>query len=207
MANDSSAVSETRLTLPSRLAFKVLPLALMTYAVVLWISWVIGAGRVQAVVITFGWVVASSHELLTARPQHRFQHFRWSFDHTVRALVGQIVWLGLPWLHSNYPDAWFCAPIAVSPTLMATGAALAVCWPLYLFLDRQRRRQESPCRTEFAAAVLYSSFFLVSGHLVFAAIAYVASALVVADLVKRARWSLRRVPAVVSLCPEPHRVL
>jgi len=207
MANDSSAVSETRLTLPARLAIKILPLAFITYAVAQWISWTLGIGRVQAVVITFAWVVASTHELLTARPHHRFQEFRWSLDHNVRALGGRVACVGLPWMHSNYPDAWFCVPIAVSPTLMATGAVLAVCWPVYLFIDRQRRRPESPCRSEFAAAVLYSSFFLVSGHLVFAAIAYVAGALVIADLVKRARWSFRRVPAVVSLCPEPHRSL
>jgi hypothetical protein len=201
MGHDVSAVRLNRLMLPSRLTLKVLPIAFMTFAVAGWMSAVLGKGKLQAIVITFSWVVASGLEFLVARPQQRFQKFRWSLDHNVRAVGGQIVWLGLPWLHGRYPDAWFCAPVTVSPALAATGAVLAACWPLYLFMDR-RWRQQSACGSDFAASVLYCCFFLLSGHLVFAAIAFVAVGNLVADDVKRERWPFRRVPAVVSLCPE-----
>jgi hypothetical protein len=194
-------MTEDTLMLPSRLTLKILPIAFMTFAVAEWISAVLGKGKLQAIVITFSWVVASGLEFLLAHPQQRFQKFRWSLDHNVHTLGSQIVWFGLPWLHGSYPDAWFCAPVAVSPALAATGAVLAACWPLYLLMDRQRRR-ESACGSNFAAAVLYCCFFLLSGHLVFAAIAYIAVANLIADDVKRERWPFQRVPAVLSLCPE-----
>lgn len=185
----------------SRLMLKALPIAFMTFAVAEWMSAVLGKGKLQAIVITFSWVVASGLEFAVARPPQRFQKFRWSLGHNVRTFGAQIAWLGLPWLHGRYPDAWFCVPVVVSPALAATGAVLAACWPLYVFMDRRRRR-ESACGSDFSAAVLYCCFFLLSGHLVFAAIAYIAVANLIADDVKRERWPFRRVPAVLSLYPE-----
>lgn len=187
--------------LPSRLTLKILPIAFMTFAVAEWMLAVLGKGKLQAIVITFSWVVASGLEFLTTKPQQPLQKSRPSLDPNVRTFGGQIVWFGLPWLHGSYPDAWFFAPVVVSPALAATGAVLAVCWPLYLFMDRRRRR-ESACGSNFASAVLYFSFFLLSGHLVFATIAFVAGAHLIADDLKRERWPFRRVPAAPSLCPE-----
>ncbi|HMF93563.1 MAG TPA: hypothetical protein VKE96_04680 [Vicinamibacterales bacterium] len=201
MGHDVSAVTQNRLTLSSRLTLKILPIAFMTFAVAEWMSGLIGKGKLQATVITFSWVVASSQELLTARPQQRFQKFRWSLDHCVRTFGGQIVWLGLPWMQGSHPDAWFCSPVVVPPALAGIGAVLAMCWPLYLFLDRRKRR-ESACSSTLAAAVVYCCFFLVSGHLVFAAVTCVAVANLIADNVKRERPPVRQVPAVLSLCPE-----
>jgi hypothetical protein len=185
----------------SRLLLKALPIAFMTFAVAEWMSAVLGNGKLQAIVITFSWVVASGLEFVVARPPHRFPKFRWSLDHNVRTFGAQIAWLGLPWLHGRYPDAWFCVPVVVSPALAATGAVLAACWPLFVFMDRRRRR-ESACGADFSAAVLYCCFFLLSGHLVFAAIAYVAVGNLIVDGVNGERWAFRRASAVLSLCPD-----
>lgn len=198
MRTDFAAVTHNRLTLSSRLTLKILPIAFMTFAVAEWMSSVIGKGKLPAIVITFSWVVASGQDLLTSRPRQRFQKFRWSLDYSVRTFGGQIVWLGLPWLQGSYPDAWFCAPVVVAPALAATGAVLAMCWPVCLFLDR-RQRGESACRSEFGAPVLYSSFFLLSGHLLFAAIACVAIVDLIADEMKRGPASFRRVAAVLAV--------
>jgi len=199
MSNDVSPVTQNRLTLSSRLTLRILPIAFMTFAVAEWMSGLIGKGKLQAIVITFAWVIASGQELLAARPHQRFQRFRWSLDHCVRTFGGQIVWLGLPWMQGSYPDAWFCAPVVASPALAAIGAVLAICWALYLSLDRRQGRESA---SKLAAAVLYCCFFLVSGHLAFAAIAYVAVAKLIADDMKRERLPFRQVPAVLSLCHE-----
>jgi len=201
MDNDVSAVTRKRLMLSSRLTLKILPIAFMTFAVAEWMAGLVGKGKLQAIVITFSWVITSGQELLTARPQQRFPKFCWSLDHSVRTFGGQIVWLGLPWVQGTYPDAWFCAPVVMSSALAAIGAVLAVCWPLYLFVDRRQGR-ESACSSKLAAPVLYCSFFLVSGHLAFAAIACVAVAKLIADDLKRERLPFRQLPAVLSLCPE-----
>jgi len=191
---------------PTRLALKILPTAIMTFAVAGWMSAVVGAGKLPAIVVTFAWVAASGHELLTARSPQQIQEFRWSLDHIFRALGGQVVWLGLPWLQSAHPDAWLCVPVSISPTLASTGAILAMCVPLYPFMARLRGRQISAAYySTFGGAVLHCCFFLVSGQLVFAAIAYVAVGILLADRVKRRQWSCG-VPAALSLCvADPHR--
>jgi len=191
---------------PTRLALKILPTAFMTFAVAGWMSGVVGAGRLPAIVVTFAWVTASGHDLLTARSTQKIHEFRWSLDHICRALGGLVVWLGLPWVQSVHPDAWFSVPVSISPTLAATGAIVAMCLPLYPFMARLQGRQISAAYySPFRGAVLHCSFFLVSGQLVFAAIAYVAVGILLADLVKRRQWSCD-MPAALSLCvANPHR--
>ena len=192
--------------MPTRLALKILPTAFMTFAVAGWMSAVVGAGKLPAIVVTFAWVTASGQELLTAQSPQKIQEFRWSLDHIFRALGGLVVWLGLPWVQSAHPDAWFCVPVSISPTFAATGAILAMCFPLYPFMARLRGRQISAASySPFRGAVLHCSFFLVSGQLVFAAIAYIAVGILLADRVKRRQWSCG-VPAALSLCvADPHR--
>src|SRR5262252_5601135 len=197
MTTDCAAVTHQGMASPSRFARKALPIAFMTFAVAQWLPAVLGTGKLQAVVITFSWVIANGEKLLTAvGANRRFPVFPSSFEVNVRMLGGQMVWWGLPWMQASYPDAWFSMPLLVSPPLMVIGATLAVCWPPYLFLGR--RRHGPAFGSEVAATVLYFSFFLLAGHLVFAAIACLAGARLVANVLASVRWSLRPVGAGLS---------
>jgi len=189
MTTDCAAITHKALS-PSRIALKALPIAFLTFAVADWMPAMLGTGKLQAIIITFSWVIASGEELLTAAgPNGRFPIFPSSFDQNIRTLGGQIVWWGLPWLQASYPGAWFSTPVAVSSPLIVIGAMLAVCWPPCLFLGR--RRHGPAFGSEIAGPVLYFSFFLLSGHLAFGAIACLACTSLVATYPAIMRWTLR----------------
>ncbi len=170
--------------LRSRLTVKMMPSVIMTFAIAQWVSGVLGAARLETMVIAFAWTIATGRQFMTSRPGE-LQKFRWSVDAVLSALGGQILWVVLPCVQFAYPDAWFCAPLTIPPTLAATGMVVAVCWPLHPFVMRLQAWLASAQRSEFDAPVLYCSFFLLSGNLVFAASAYAS---VVTLFASRVNW-------------------
>ena len=178
IALPSYLVSNGSINIPirTRLAVKMMPTVIVTFAIAQWVSRVLGTARLETMVIAFAWATATGHQLLISRPMERAQGFRWSLDTVLSALGGQILWVVLPCVQFAYPDAWFCAPLTIPPTLVATGMVAAVCWPLHPFVMRLRAWHASARHSEFDAPVLYCSFFLLSGNLVFAASAYASVA-------------------------------
>jgi hypothetical protein len=120
-----------------------------------------------------------------SRRAEQKQKFRWSIDQVLGALGGQIVWLVLPWVQHSHPDAWYSLPLTITPMFAGFGALVAVCWPLRLFVVSARVRTAPARQSEFDALVLYGSFFLMSGNLIFAVSAYMS---VVAFLAKAQDW-------------------
>jgi hypothetical protein len=151
------------------IAAKVFPAAVMTIGIAQWVSSVLGTAGPKPMVIAFAWAIATGHQLLSSRRTERLQELRWSADSVVGAIGGQILWVVLPYLQFTYPDAWFCAPIAIPPALTAMGAVVAVYWPLRPFVTRLRAKEAAVRDVEFDGCVLYTCFFVLSGNLVFAA--------------------------------------
>jgi hypothetical protein len=71
------------------------------------------------------------------------------------------------------------------PALVATGAIVALCWPLRPFVMRRQAFDVSARHRGFEAPVLYCSFFLLSGNLIFLAAVYAS---VVILLVRWVKW-------------------
>jgi hypothetical protein len=90
----------------------------------------------------------------------------------VSALGGQILWVVLPYVQLSDPNAWFCATLAIPPMYVAVSGVVAVSWALHPFLMELLGRHASPHDSDLDAPVLYCSFFLLSGNLVFAASAF-----------------------------------
>jgi hypothetical protein len=77
-------------------------------------------------------------------------------------------------------------PVTIPPALIAMGAMVALCWPLRPFVMRRQAPAVSARYLEFDAPVLYGSFFLLSGNLIFAAAVYAS---VVILLARRVKWA------------------
>lgn len=189
--------------LRSRLAVKMMPTVLMTFAIAQWVSAVLGVARLETMVITFAWTIATGHQFMTARRADQLQKFRWSPHTIVSALGGQILWVALPCVQLSDPNAWFCATLAIPPMYVAVSAVVAISWALHPFvIGLLGRGQASPQSSDLDAPVLYCSFFLLSGNLVFAAS---ACASVVALFVGRIKWSAltvsMRVRHQILVCP------
>jgi hypothetical protein len=103
----------------------------------------------------------------------------------VSALSGQIIWVVLPGVQLANPSAWFCATMTIPPMIVAVSGAVAVAWSLRPLVMRLLGRHAAPHLSQLNAPVLYCTFFLLSGNLVFAASAYAS---VVAFFAARFNW-------------------
>jgi hypothetical protein len=186
----------------SRLAVKMMPSVIMTFAIAQWISGVLGAARIETMVIAFVWTIATGRQFMTSRRAGQLQKFRWSLSMILSALGGQILWVVLPCVQLSDPNAWFCATLAIPPMYVAVSGVVAVSWALHPFVMGLLGRQASPLHSDLDAPVLYCSFFLLSGNLVFAASAYAS---VVAFFAGRITWSAltvsMRVQQPILVCP------
>jgi hypothetical protein len=173
-----------QVALRSRLAVKMMPVAVMTFALAQWVSAMLGL-RLETMVITFAWTIATGHQFMTSRRADQLQKFRWSPDTIVSALSGQIIWVVLPGVQLANPSAWFCATMTIPPMIVAVSGAVAVAWSLRPLVMRLHGRHAAPHLSQLNAPVLYCTFFLLSGNLVFAASAYAS---VVAFFAARFNW-------------------
>jgi len=173
-----------QVALRSRLAVKMMPVAVMTFALAQWVSAMLGL-RLETMVITFAWTIATGHQFMTSRRADQLQKFRWSPDTIVSALSGQILWVVLPGVQLANPSAWFCATMTIPPMIVAVSGAVAVAWSLRPLVMRLLGRHAAPHLSQLNAPVLYCTFFLLSGNLVFAASAYAS---VVAFFAARFNW-------------------
>jgi hypothetical protein len=191
-----------RRALRSRLAVKMMPSVIMTFGIAQWISGVLGAARLETMVIAFVWTIATGRQFMTSRRAGQLQKFRWSLSMILSALGGQILWVVMPCAQLSDPNAWYCATLAIPPMYVAVSAVVAVAWSLHPFVMGLLGRQASPHQTDLDAPVLYCSFFLLSGNLVFAAS---ACASVVAFFGARINWSsltvCMRVRQQILMCP------
>ncbi len=174
-----------QVALRSRLAIKTMPAAIMTFALAQWVSAVLGAPRLETMVIAFAWTIATGHQFITARRADQLQKFRWSPNTILSALGGQILWVVLPCVQLADPNAWFSTTMTIAPMIVAVSGAVAVAWSLHPLVMRLLGRQASLHQSGLDGPVLYCSFFLLSGNLVFAASAYAS---VVAFLAGRLNW-------------------
>jgi len=186
----------------SRLAVKTMPSVIMTFAIASWISGVLGAARLETMVIAFVWTLATARQFITSRRAGQLQKFRWSRDTILSALGGQILWVVLPCVQFADPNAWFCATLTIHPTIVAASGAVAVYWSLHPLVMGLLGRRASSRHSELDAPVLYCSFFLLSGNLVFAASAYAS---LVGFLATRVNWRpptySMRVEQSILVCP------
>lgn len=157
----------------------------MTFAIAQWCLVMLGTARLQTVLIAFAWAAVTGHQFVTSRRIEQVKSFRWSPDAILSALGGQILWVVLPLVQFSQPDAWYCVPVTIPPALIAMGAMVALCWPLRPFVMRRLAPDVSARCLELDAPVLYGSFFLLSGNLVFAAAVYAS---VVLLLARRVNW-------------------
>jgi hypothetical protein len=169
----------------SRLVLQMMPSAIMAFAIAQWCCAMLGTARLQTVLIAFAWAAVTGHQLVTSRRQEQVQRFHWTPDLILSALGGQMLWVVLPLVQFAHPDAWYCVPVTIPPALVATGAIAAICWPLRPFVMRRQPPDVSARHMGFDAPVLYGSFFLLSGNLVFAAAVYAS---VVTLLARRVKW-------------------
>jgi hypothetical protein len=156
----------------------------MTFALAQWVSAMLGL-RLETMVITFAWTIATGHQFMTSRRADQLQKFRWSPDTIVSALSGQIIWVVLPGVQLANPSAWFCATMTIPPMIVAVSGAVAVAWSLRPLVMRLLGRHAAPHLSQLNAPVLYCTFFLLSGNLVFAASTYAS---VVAFFAARFNW-------------------
>src|SRR6266516_4290132 len=163
----------------SRLVLQMMPSAIMTFAIAQWCGVVMGTARLQTVLIAFAWAAVTGHQLVTSR-REQVQRFHWSPDVILSALGGQMLWVALPLVQLAHPDAWYCVPVTIPPSLIAMGAVVALCLPVRPFVMRRQAPDVSARHMEFDAPVLYGSFFLLSGNLVFAAAVYASVVILLA---------------------------
>jgi hypothetical protein len=191
-----------KVALRSRLAVKMMPSVIMTFAIAQWVSGVLGAARLETMVIAFVWTIATGRQFMTSRRAGQLQKFRWSLSTILSALGGQILWVVLPCVQLSDPNAWYCATLAIPPMYVAVSGVVAVSWSLHPFVMGLLGRQASAHHSDLDAPVLYCSFFLLSGNLVFAASAYAS---VVAFFAGRIDWSAltvsMRVQQQILVCP------
>jgi hypothetical protein len=184
-----------QVTLRSRLAVKMMPVAVMTFALAQWVSAMLGALRLETMVIAFAWTIATGHQFMTSRRADQLQKFHWSRDAILSALGGQILWVVMPCVQVADPNAWFCATMTTPPMIVALSGVVAVAWSLRPLVMGLLGRQASPHHSGLDAPVLYCSFFLLSGNLVFAASAYAA---IVGLLAGRVNWQTLTRPIEVE---------
>jgi hypothetical protein len=191
-----------RRAMRSRLAVKMMPAVIMTFAIAQWISGVLGAARLETMVIAFVWTIATARQFMTSRRAGQLQKFRWSLSTILSALGGQILWVVIPCVQLSDPNAWYCATLAIPPMYVVVSGVVAVSWSLHPFVMGLLRRQASPDLSDLDAPMLYCSFFLLSGNLVFAAS---ACASIVAFFAGRIDWSAVtvsvRVEQQILVCP------
>jgi hypothetical protein len=202
MSGTHSLLRPSMAAIRTRFALQILPSVFMTIAIAEWTCAVVGTAKIQTMVITFAWAAVTGHQLVTSRRTEQKKKFGWSVDLVLSVLGGQILWMVLPWLQFKQPHAWYSEALAIPPTLVAAGAILAIGWPLHLFVVPAQNRALPTGHSEFDALVLYGSFFLLSGNLVFAVSAYAA---VVTFLARGVRWNNAtqnwRVHPSVVICP------
>ena len=124
--NEQSLGSPDKVALRSRLAVKMMPTVLMTFAIAQWVATVLGVARLETMVIAFAWTIATGHQFITARRADQLQKFRWSPNTILSALGGQILWVVLPCVQLADPNAWFCATLTISPMIVAASGAVAL---------------------------------------------------------------------------------
>ncbi len=199
---EQSLRGPNKVALRSRLAVKMMPSVIMTFAIAQWVSAVLGAARPETMVIAFAWTIATGRQFMTSRRAGELQKFRWSADAILSTLGGQIVWVVLPSIQVGHPNAWFCATLTTTPMIVAVSGVVAVYWSLHPLVMGLLGRQASPHHSDLDAPVLYCAFFLLSGNLVFAASAYAS---VTAFLAGRVHWrTLKyslRVGQPILVCP------
>lgn len=174
------------LAMQPRLLMKMVPCMVVTLVIAQWNGALLGTASLQTIVITFAWAAAVVHQFLASRPTEPVQRFSRSPDLIVSALGGQILWVLLPLVQLAHPGAWYSVLLTIPSALTATGAILALYWTLHPFVMGLRTRNATARRSEFDGPVLYGSFFLLSGHLIFAA---GACASVISLLASRIKWA------------------
>ena len=186
----------------SRLAVKMMPSVIMTFGIAQWVSGVLGAARLETMVIAFVWTIATGRQFMTSRRAGQLQKFRWSLSMILSALGGQILWVVLPCVQLSDPNAWFCATLAIPPMYVAVSGVVAVSWSLHPFVMGLLGRQASPHHSDLDAPVLYCSFFLLSGNLVFAASAYASVVAFFAGRINLSALTVSmRVQPQILVCP------
>jgi len=168
-----------------RLVMKMVPCLVVTLIIARWNGALLGTARLQTIVITFAWAAAVVHQFLTPRPTEPVEQLS-SLDLILSALGGQILWVLLPLIQLGHPGAWYSVLLTIPSALSATGAILALYWTLNRFVMRLRTQSATARCSEFDGPVLYGSFFLLSGHPIFAA---GACASVIALLARRVKWA------------------
>ncbi len=180
------SVTRRILAMQGRLVMKMVPCMGVTLVIAHWNGTLLGTARLQTTVITFAWAAAVVHQFLASRPTKPVQRFGSSPDLILSALGGQILWVLLPLVQLAHPGAWYSVLLTIPPALTATGAILALYWTVHPFVMRLCTQNAAARCSELDGPVLYGSFFLLSGHPIFAA---GACASVIALLARRIKWA------------------
>lgn len=138
---------------------------LMTFAIAAWATIVLGIRDVNVLlVITFSWTATAALRLAAIPPSSEDDQSLWGADFGIRAAAGVVVWLGLPALRLSHPDLWIWQPLVMPEQLSATGATLALCWPLWPFwVDLPDHARRDLPGSDVETLLLTCSLFLVSG--------------------------------------------
>lgn len=148
----------------------------ITLAISHWCVSVIGIARMDlAVVVTFAWAAATARRLMDAGPAGPLLMPGRRVEIVMSALGGQVLWILLPMLRRANPDGWMWEPVPIEAEAAVAGAVVLVGYILYPFFRRLALAQGleiGPSAPELDAPLLCFGFFLVSGSLVFAGIAF-----------------------------------
>jgi hypothetical protein len=162
--------------MPHSPRIRLLGTLVLMFAVAEWCWSVLGVARFDAVlVITFAWASTIVRRMMT-EPAVATEIAQWPSAVTAAVAGGQLLWVVLPWFRAMDPQDWFWLPIAVPPSLVVVGSAVAICWPLHPFFVRfsageARSANGTAMLLPWDVTVLSGSFFLISGSLVFAVVA------------------------------------
>ena len=148
---------------------------LMTFAIASWCSVVLGIRDVNVLlVVTFAWTSAVALRMAAARSDCDQARSLWSAGFALKASIGVALWIALPALKVSFPEWWVWQPLVVPGQMTATGATVALCWPLRPFWVRMPGDESAPTAlpgTDVETLLLTVSLFFVSGSLVLAVIA------------------------------------
>jgi hypothetical protein len=119
-------------------------------------------------VMTFAWASTIAGQLAEADHAGTVDSRLWSPDAAVGFLSGQLLWAA-PLLRVLAPAHWFWLPVPTASALTAAAVVATVCCPLIPWWNKVvGRRPALVLSRDLDLAILCSSFFLLSGSLVFA---------------------------------------
>jgi len=137
--------------------------------------------------VIFAWTSTAALRLATPQPAGVGVASLWNADFAVKASIGIAVWIILPALRISFPEWWVWQPLVVPGHMTATGATVALCWPLRPFwvqmpADEPNRRARPG--TDVETLLLCCSLFFVSGSPVLAAFAIACVLLMLARTIR-----------------------